>query len=309
MNALKKINKIFGGKTFLLVLFVGIFLTITILGVGEETPGASAIQASHYYSSNGNEGMTRNMTIADFRGIVYLIDVENGLIINILSSNSSNSSTGITQGLIGYWKLDDLSGNAIDSTSNHLDLTNNGVIQGDSVAVLGTAYHFDGDASYLSVSDSSPLNPSSAITVTAWVYKNSSDYMTILDKSGDAAQSYMLRDYNGMLQWGINRGGTGDGAIIGTDSLPVGQWTFVAATYTAPQGALNLYVNGQNVATGSYYGPIMATSVPLTIGTENQGFATWNGNIDEVGIWNRALSSSEIQQLYNSSVGETYPFD
>jgi hypothetical protein len=249
----------------------------------------------------------------DESGDTIFVVVENGLVIDVQTFLGNNNYSSLTEGLIAYWKLDDSSGNAVDSTENGLDLTNNGAVQGE-LGLIGNSYSFDGVNSYLNIADSSLLNPTDGISIAAWVYKNSTDDMVIVDKSEDLAQSYMLRDYGQQLQWNINRGGTGSGETLIANTLPTGQWSFVVATYN--RVSMKLYVDGELVGTTLFSEAITPSEFNLDLGTEilfnannNQPFAPWNGLIDEFGMWNRPLSALEVHQLYNNSMGETYPLD
>ncbi len=86
----------------------------------------------------------------------------------------------------------------------------------------------------------------------------------------------------------------------GTAALPTGAWTHLAATYDGT--TLRLYVNGAQVAQLAVAGSIPTSNSPLRIG----GNAIWgewfNGLIDEVRVYNRALSAAEIQNDMNRSI-------
>jgi len=95
-----------------------------------------------------------------------------------------------------------------------------------------------------------------------------------------------------------------------TVTLTIGTWYFISATWDTG-GTMTLYLNGSSVATNTSTGTYSLSMTPrLTIGTwwDSPLSGTLKGKVDEVGIWSRALSSSEITELYNSGTGLSYPF-
>ena len=88
-----------------------------------------------------------------------------------------------------------------------------------------------------------------------------------------------------------------------------GAWHYVAFIIDA-SGNMTLYVDGVSQATGTASGT-MSTGKSFSIGVNRPTANTsdqWVGTIDEVGVWSRALSSTEVSQLYNGGAGLQYPF-
>jgi hypothetical protein len=83
--------------------------------------------------------------------------------------------------------------------------------------------------------------------------------------------------------------------LYGATPLPMNTWSHLAATYDG--SIVRLYVNGTQVASRSQTGLVNTSTQPLTIGLG------WPGTIDELRIYNRALSPSEIQRDMNTPVG------
>src|SRR5262249_52367666 len=93
--------------------------------------------------------------------------------------------------------------------------------------------------------------------------------------------------------------------IIGagdTQLTPLFNWTHVAATYDG--SLVRLYVNGNQVSSQSCVGSIITSSGVLRIGGNSFWGEYFNGLIDEVRIYNRALSGSEITADMNTPVGQ-----
>ena len=88
--------------------------------------------------------------------------------------------------------------------------------------------------------------------------------------------------------------------MSGPTASPVNAWTHVALTYDG--ATLRLYVNGTQVATPATTGAIQATDSPLWIGGNNPYGEYFQGLIDEVRVYNRALTQADIQADMNAPV-------
>ena len=159
------------------------------------------------------------------------------------------------------------------------------------------ALYFDGSDEVIIPSDSS-LNPTTAITVMAWI--NADDWIgnrRILQKGVDD-QFRLIEEGN--LEFslaGIS------GADIETPLPTTGTWHHIAGTYDG--STIRLYVDGVEKASGSVSGPIQTSSTPLYIG--NKPFSSYSGDffkgiIDEVRIYNRALLHQEINDTMSNEL-------
>ena len=145
---------------------------------------------------------------------------------------------------------------------------------------------------YVSVPDSVILNLTNAITVEAWVYQSSqTSYGPIVAKTGfslDVSGSYTF--FNVSL---ANGNGIGTGA---SGSATTNQWFHLAGTYDG--STLRTYENGALKSSASVTGLLRSSPNPLYIGRDFAiPSAQFYGLIDEVSIYNRALSAGEIGNL------------
>ena len=217
---------------------------------------------------------------------------------------------GLLNGVKAYWKLDEASGNPADSSGNGITLTNTGVTFG--AGKISNCAIFAGGTSKLTCAV--PINFNSNFTVAFWVYISTS----------------------GVNNWFLNFGGYGDGTngaisllvtTINTPRWSYGAW-FTEGVTGAPYSlvtstwnhlvfqrsgtTLNTYVNG------ALFGTPVTTSISnipttgtlfLGEGPEQSSSTPYSGYLDEVGIWNRVLSASEVKQLYNFNNGLPYPLN
>jgi len=186
---------------------------------------------------------------------------------------------------------------ASDSAGNNDKAT---LVGGASFAVAnqdsasGNALKLSGTGQYAVVANTSDLNPTKAITLSA--YENVSDWSgnrRILQKGSNDNQ-YRLLAENGRLVFDL----AGVGSI--SASLPsAGSWHLVTGTWDG--STMTLYVDGKSVASGGRSGTISVTGDPLVIGAKNTGASVssdnFKGLLEDVRVYNRALSAAEVAGL------------
>ena len=144
------------------------------------------------------------------------------------------------------------------------------------------------------------------MTLEAWVYPTTlSGWRTVILKEISGRLSYGLYAYDNAPRPAayINTGGS-DLSALGTASIPLNTWTHLAATYDG--ATLRLFVNGSQVGSRAISGAIRASTNPLRIGG-NDWEEYFSGRIDEVRIYNRALSQAEIQTDMNTAIRHPTP--
>jgi YVTN family beta-propeller protein len=162
---------------------------------------------------------------------------------------------------------------------------------------FGGALSFDGVSSLVGVAGSKSLALTSAMTLEAWVNPSSTaGWRTVLLKEGAAAMAYELYANNPDVARAAAYYTTPGGALRGvtaTSAVPTNTWTHLAATYDGT--SMKFYVNGALVRSVLRSGAIDATNGALNIG----GNYVWGGEyfaglIDDVRVYNRALTAAEI---------------
>jgi glucose/arabinose dehydrogenase/PKD repeat protein len=198
-------------------------------------------------------------------------------------------------GLVAAWGFNAGTGpTAADSSPNG----NTGTLLNGPVWTTGKnggALQFDGVDDRVRVDDASSLDLTTAGTFEAWVYPTAvpSGWRTILQKEPEA---YFLSASGGESRpvTGGTLGGSCCPQAVAPSALSVNTWTHVAATYDG--GQLRVYVNGTQVAATLATGSYQVNSGILSIGGNATYGENFKGKLDDVRVYNRALTPAEIQQ-------------
>jgi len=216
-----------------------------------------------------------------------------------------------TNGLVLYMPFN---GNANDASGNSNNgTTYNTVLTTGVDGTANSAYAFNGTTSYINVPNSASLNPS-YISLCAWV--NAQDAPShnpdIIRKSTYADGSneqYLLRmnTTSGYPQAGVKvgtscaYGATNWNFCSPSSAVPLSSWHFLVATYDGTN--IDVYIDGVLAGStpSSTPGPIMTCGSDLRIGLAWSSYPDYfQGSIDEVRIYNRALSACEVMNLYTT---------
>jgi len=220
----------------------------------------------------------------------------------------------LNQGLVAYYPFN---GNANDESGNG----NNGAVSGatltdDKNGNSNSAYSFDGVDDYIQVphNDSFNINPTTGFTVALWFKASatqSGNLWDLIDKShGDPDYWYEGWVIQGGYMVAPYAVGFGSGNGSGYDmpgtpyAVNADQWHHLAATFLGTD--MMLYLDGALSSAISASSPV-ASAGDLFIGKHYALGRYFHGIIDEVRIYNRALSASEIQELFNPPQPPCWP--
>ncbi len=221
----------------------------------------------------------------------------------VLSAGLAQGSLSLRDGLLGYWPLDEGSGTiAKDISGNGHDGTSSGAV--DWVpGKVGGAFK-SSDTSYFTVPQSDSLRPLSAITVQCWVKMSSfTNWASLVSNcwdTGSTESGYEISQGSSSMGFRCGVGNSGTKWAYASRP-PLDQWVHIVGTYDGT--TVRTYFNGVEVAkNSSTSGPIDWSPVPyaLYIGHYHDDDETYapDATIDEVAIWDRALSVKEINSLY-----------
>ena len=214
---------------------------------------------------------------------------------------------GAEQGLVAHYPVEKGSGATLADKSgngNDGEIVGAKWVKGD----FGTALAFDGDGDVVKCG-AKPILDSEAGTVMVWVLPTEVGGGIVNRSSGTGwGDQRVVLAYN---TYGENRHllfAVADGKLnttLRTDPPAVNAWTHLACTYDGK--IVTLYVNGKRLKTGAQRTPCDAKGVPLEIGCcTGLGKRWFKGLIDEVRMYNRALSAKEIADLHKSGK-KTHP--
>ncbi len=218
----------------------------------------------------------------------------------------------IDANLKGYWAMNEGSGQvAADSSGNGNDgqLGSTSGTDSSDPAWLNFenyALDFDGVDDYVRCGNGASLNITDAISISLWIYPNSSDVGFLVDKWWDGSNRayYISRTSNGDIKFGMSRA---DGyaeieQVVGAYT-PVDQWSHIVLTSEGPGGQIYAYVNGTAYGPWAKTETIATNNAPVSFGVFNHAvigkYQYFDGIIDDVAIYDRALTSQEVQDLYN----------
>jgi hypothetical protein len=209
------------------------------------------------------------------------------------------SNAQIDPALVGWWTFDEGSGAvAADSSGNGNDGTLNGPVEWVAEGKVGGAMAFTGPYNYIQVQDSPSLDMTNAITISAWINPSWTGNNRIMQKSSGGGDN----QYRLLKEWGDNMifhlPGLSNDRLEFVGLPPAGEWTHLAATYDGSM--MKVYYNGEVVGEQETTGQLGVSDGTLCIGTKHETAPAgdeFNGMLDDVRIYNRALSASEIMIL------------
>jgi len=167
---------------------------------------------------------------------------------------------------------------------------------------------FDGTNDFVSTANTSTLSGNSSASIQLWIYKTSDPAAGIYlyHGSGDAGSAdfaYQIYEVNGddLISFYLKTNNGSTGVTFDSDDLTLNTWHQIVGVYDGSN--LKSYLNGTLKGTsGSITGSTQSINNPLHIGKQYNG-SYFAGLIDEVAIWDDALSAAEITALYNSRAG------
>jgi hypothetical protein len=229
------------------------------------------------------------------------------------TANCPTFPTSLAQGLVGYWPF---CGNALDESGNNNHGTVNGAtLTTDRFGNAGSAYNFQNSYISLPTSLQNNFGNPGNFTFSCWFKNNDSVFIqpsSIVGGRNSNGTNYTgLHPWPGtkLIRWYVNQATTNlaesNSANLKFENITV--WNHIVGTFTGgTTPKLQLFYNGVLVDTASF-------QVPLAWIQTNQfnlGFDAfypryYTGSLDDIAIWNRALSQQEITQLYNQGICQT----
>jgi len=215
------------------------------------------------------------------------------LIILLLFSISGNLHADINDGLIAFFPFE---GNANDTSGNG----NNGIEHGVTYTIgkIGKAATFDGVNDYIQVTNSITLN-TSKYSLSCWVNFSNVKQQVFIDKRN----GWKMRNFSlALTDKSIIEGCSGDGTnyfVYGNNSVIINEFYHIVLTYD--QQNLKLYVNGIEKNNTHCTTTTNIGNGDILIGCHGESDFYFKGTIDQLRIYNRSITQSEIQELFNET--------
>ncbi|MFK8067883.1 MAG: DUF4347 domain-containing protein, partial [Gammaproteobacteria bacterium] len=232
-------------------------------------------------------------------------DVSTNIIISKHTQASWQGTLDISSSLVAHYEFEENGGStATDTTTNNNDGTWTNAPSWDSdSAIGGYSLDFTGDAinanEVISVPNDVSLDFSSDFSVAFWYNSSvSQDNSTRIIGSHDGSDGFSIfADNDGSLNFFVE-----DSSNIYSQSetggfIADGNWHHVVATVTS--GTLRLYIDSASSGSSGGTLGIANPSTPLTIGGESTTISDYEGKLDDVRVYVRALSASDVTELYS----------
>ncbi len=218
-----------------------------------------------------------------------------------------NPATPPGTGPVGAWGFDEASGPAANDSSGR---ANNGTISGatrTTAGKIGAALTFDGVNDWVTVPDAASLDLTNRATLEAWVYPTA---------LGDVWRTALLKEQSGQLVYALYANNdltrpsghlytTGDLFTNGTAALPLNTWSHLAMTWDGT--TQRLFVNGTQVGTRALAGTLPNSTGVLRFGGNNVWSEWFAGRLDEIRVYDRALTQAELQADMTKPVSGSGP--
>ncbi len=228
------------------------------------------------------------------------LTVSSGLTAGTTACTSADLPANLQTGLVGYWPF---CGNANDESGNG----NNGTVNGatlttDRFGNPDSAYSFDGDDDFINIGNNEDLNFNNNFSISCFINVNSTDSSDNIIINNEGLYEIGLTDLNNTLKYAISNDNPG---WSWQNITPIGnnQWYLITLTYN--QGEINFYLDGALIYTYQGSGALSDFHPGLDDlrfgGRMFEGISSFNGSIDNIAMWNLALTGTEVQQLANSS--------
>ncbi|QQS61126.1 MAG: fibronectin type III domain-containing protein [Candidatus Moraniibacteriota bacterium] len=293
------------------IFFFGLFLSIGFLSLGNHKAFAALSVSTQTTSDVSFYTATGNGTISSLDDTLPI--TEHGHVW----SKDPNPELGPASTPIAQWKMNDNAGNTtvVDSVGGNNGTAARNTSLMTTPGKVNGALNFNGSSDSISIPAGVTLAGKSKFTLSLWinpsVYPNSGLEKPIYyESTSNSAYTRvgLVLDSNGKIMLGgrdSSQDPTGAYQVFvqGNGVIPLNTWTHITASFDSDADVFTLYKNGILDANSTTNRSALGSSVSAIrkIGTYPNQF--FNGSIDDVRIYNTALSASEIAQIYNSGNG------
>jgi hypothetical protein len=216
-----------------------------------------------------------------------------------------------TSGLVAWYSFNG-NANDISGKGNNGTILGGATFQNDRFGQTNQAILFDGVNDYVSIPRNSSIEPTNALTINAWITPtrmSNAGWRTLISKGitpgvdpfvSFSIQTTNTSPINNKWQFNLSNGNAGSlKSLLATKAMPDKDTLMITAVLGS--GLMKLYVNGQLDTSIAFAGNVGYTSQNLLIGYNLNGANEYyKGSIDELGIWNKALTTDQIVKIYTN---------
>ena len=238
----------------------------------------------------------------------------------VTATTPTYSSAVLADNPAGYWQLSDSTGTgAADSSGNNNagSITGGFTLNQPGPAADGTSsIALNGSTGVISVASASTLNPTTAITMEAWVYEPTTPtvFQGVIDKNH--WDQYRLGVGANLLATVRVTNGVGADYVDNCPGQPTppaiaaGQWHYLTYTFDGVAGVVTWYIDGAKVCSSTHtnsgfaltaYNTLVSTTVPLLIGEDSGASGYFSGRIGEVAVYPTAVSAARVLAHYQAA--------
>lgn len=278
---------------------------------------ACVLAAPSAHACTSPAGNAGDIIYDDDRNLMLYCDTNNWIAVR----GTGGAGPVPTSGLVGHWTLDETSGSTIRDYSpsgnngTWSDAVNNDVTEESIVGQVNNAITFDNSIDSINIGNPAELQITGALTVSGWARptsshdghilakwdwpnENNASYRLQTDTVGGSDIDYEFRVYSGTC-------GSTSSINSGEVTVTTNEWHHIVGVYI-PSTEVSLYIDGVLVAQNTTGIPASISNCAndVTIGT-NTGptLQEWEGDLDDIRVYNRALTSTEISTLYQNTGG------
>ncbi len=225
------------------------------------------------------------------------------IVANISDASNTSSWIDLDRSLVGYWAMDYVNSTGVydNSSWNNFGTFNGGQSVSDIISgVRGDALDFDGN-DYVLVPNSGSVNASGNLTISLWVYPVNLG----VDRQGLVYKHYnneyeLIMEASGKIEFYHGDGTWEELTEPGSMVVSEDTWSFISVTRDAVNKIMFFYLNGNYLGSDTYTDTPVSSSNPVYLGVRQGSSYYFNGSMDEVMIFNRNFSATEIKALYDS---------
>ena len=218
-------------------------------------------------------------------------------------AHAAEAALGGEPGLVGCWSFDEGDGNAVKDSSKS---GHDGAISGAKrvKGVVGSALEFNGVSDFANVSSPGSGLVDKAVSVEAWIQSAGNNVNANLVFAGPESLDYGIWIQGGRFFAGIWNSDGAQYSVVSPSGPTPGQWYHVAMTCDFnTDKTVKLYIDGKLISTSPAVGTaIRSAHTTIDIGGRTPNASYFNGIIDDVKIYNRALSEEEIRKPYEENL-------